>query len=75
MSLPVNLVYLARAASKRAAKLEEEVDVLGVDDMGFGFNGRERPCALTVDEGSKGKDRLYLGLHLVSASCPGLIAR
>jgi len=52
-------------------KLEEEVVVLGVDDMGFGFNGRERLCVLAVSGGSTEKDRLYLGSHLVAASCPG----
>jgi len=58
-------VYLARATSKRAVKLEEEVVVLGVDAMGFGFNGRERLCA--TKEG-KGKTDCIWGR---TSSCPG----
>jgi len=35
-------MYLERATSKRAAKLEERVVVFGADDMGFGLDGSER---------------------------------
>ena len=54
-------------------KLEEEVVVLGVDDMGFGFNGRERLRALTAGEEGKGREEIGLciwGLHLITASHP-----
>lgn len=56
-------------------KLEEEVVVLGVDDMNFGLSGGERLWTLTVDEVGKGKGGLYLGLRLGAASCPGLKRR
>jgi len=56
-------------------KLEEEVVVLGVDDMNFGLSGSERLWTLTVDEVGKGKGGMYLGLRLVAASCPGLKRR
>ena len=70
-------MYLARATSKRAVKLEEQVVVSalsGVDDMGFGFNVSERILTLTVVEEGKGKDRLC-ALHLVGglAAC-GLVS-
>ena len=49
-------MYLARATSKRAVKLEEQVVVLGVDDMGFEFNVSKRIRTFTVVEDGKGKE-------------------
>jgi len=56
--LPVSLVYLARATSKRVVKLEEMVVVLGIDDMGLGLNGSERLRTLTVGEEGKGREEI-----------------
>ena len=56
-------MYLARATSKRAVKLEEQVVVVfGVDDMDFGLSGSERLRRLTVDEGGKGERRTVFGV-------------
>ena len=57
----MDLVYLARAASKSAVKLEEQVVVLGLDDMGFGLSGSERLRMLTVDVNER-RDRLCICL-------------
>ena len=57
----MDLVYLARAASKSAVKLEEQVVVLGLDDMGFGLSVSERLRMLTVDVNERG-DRLCICL-------------
>ena len=52
--------------------LEEQVVVLGVDDMGFGLNGSEGIRTLTVVEEGKGKGRaVCLGL---APRC-GLVSR
>lgn len=64
----MDLVYLARATSKSAVKLEEQVVVLGLDDMGFGLSGSERLRTLTADVN---ETKYGLCICLVDGTCHG----